>query len=107
MDGNLEKSHWLDDGFFQTTASLNLELTKSPFYRQAAVDWDLHLQLTGEMAPSRISGAGGTGVKAQLPSQVPVWRRMRTCLVDLNGGNQRILAERPSCFSAGDWWTPR
>jgi selenocysteine-specific translation elongation factor len=88
---DLEKSHWLDDGSFQTTSSINLELAKSPFYSQEAFDRDLHLQLPGEMAPSHISAAGGTEVNAQLPSQVPVWGGMRTCLVDLNGGNQRIV----------------
>jgi selenocysteine-specific translation elongation factor len=88
---DLEKSHWLDDGSFQTSSSLSLDLAKSPFYRQETGDRDLHIQLSGEMVPSHISSSGGTKAIAQLPMEVPVWGGMRTCVVDLNGGNQRIV----------------
>ena len=87
---DLERSHWLDDGSFQVSDSLGLELAKSPFYRQQATERDLHLQLPGEMVPARLEGSGPDGVVARLPWQVPAWEGMRAAVVDLNGGNLRI-----------------
>ena len=88
---DLERSHWLDDGSFETSDSLALALSKSPFYRQQATERDLHLQLPGEMAPARTSGAGEGALTAKLPWQVPVWEGMRSCLIDLNGGSLRVV----------------
>lgn len=86
---DLEKSHWLDDGTYELTATPKLELSRSRFYRQEVADRDLHLQVPGELVPAHLSPSG-SDFSAQLPWQVPVWKGMRTCVVDLNGGSQRI-----------------
>ena len=86
---DLERSHWLDDGSFAVADGLDLELSKSPFYRQQVGDRDLHLQLPGEMVPARLSGSGAPGLTAKLPWQVPAWAGMKVCVIDLNGGSLR------------------
>ncbi len=88
---DLERSHWLDDGSFVLSDSPAFELTKSPYYRQELFSRDLHLQLPGEMAPTRLS-AEGSKARAPLPWPVPVWDGMRACVVDLNGGSLRVVA---------------
>ena len=95
---DLERSHWLDDGSFQVSDSLGLELAKSPFYRQQATERDLHLQLPGEMVPARISGQGTPDAVARLQWQVPVWPGMRSCVIDLNGGSLRVVAGATAKF---------
>jgi len=95
---DLEKSHWLDDGTFQLSASPGFELTKSPFYRQEVTSRDLHVQLPGEMVPARMTASGGSAVAAQLPWQVPVWEGMKAAVVDLNGGALRIAGGLTSKF---------
>jgi len=95
---DLEKSHWLDDGTFQLTASPGFELARSPFYRQEVASRDLHVQLPGEMVPARMTASGVSSVTAQLPSQVPVWEGMKAAVVDLNGGALRIAGGLTSKF---------
>jgi selenocysteine-specific translation elongation factor len=95
---DLERSHWLDDGSFPLANTLSLDLSMSPFYRQEVAGRDLHLQLPGEMVPAKISGSGGSEVAAALPWQVPAWGGMRSCLVDLNGGNLRIAGGATAKF---------
>lgn len=86
---DLERSHWLDDGTFSVSDSVRFDFAKSPFYRQDVGGRDLHLQLPGETVPARIS-ASGSETEAKLPWQAPVWGGMRSCVVDLNGGNLRV-----------------
>jgi selenocysteine-specific translation elongation factor len=86
----LEKSHWLDDGSFGTTSSPTLEFSKSRFYRLDIASRDLHLQLPGEMVTAHLTGTTGSELSAKLPWQIPTWSGMRTCILDLNGGNQRV-----------------
>ena len=95
---DLEKSHWLDDGAFQLSASPAFELAKSPFYRQEIASRDLHLQLPGEIVPARVTSSGSSRVAAQLPWQVPVWEGMKAAVVDLNGGALRIAGGLTSKF---------
>jgi len=95
---DLEKSHWLDDGTLQLSASPSFEFAKSPYYKQQVTSRDLHVQLPGEIVPARITESGGFSLTAQLPWQVPVWEGMRAALVDLNGGNLRIAGGLTSKF---------
>lgn len=95
---DLDKSHWLDDGSFEVSDSIRLELARSPFYRQEPTERDLHLQLPGEMAPARISGDGAPDTAARLPWQVPVWPGMRSAVIDLNGGILRVVGEATAKF---------
>ena len=87
---DLEKTYWLDDGSFQVTDSLTLDLKKSSFYHPEVAGRDLHLQLPGEILPASLIGSGGDLITARLPVQVPAWEGMRTCVVDLNSGTQRV-----------------
>ncbi|MDG6902597.1 MAG: hypothetical protein JRM80_11665 [Nitrososphaerota archaeon] len=88
---DLEKTHWLDDGTFQTSDTLQLAFAKSQFYRPSVEGRDLHLQLPGEMLPAAIaSGSSSGGISARLPAEVPLWEGMRACIVDLNAKNLRI-----------------
>ena len=95
---DLERSHWLDDGSFQLADSLEVEIAKSPFYRQQATERDLHLQLPGEMVPARVSGSGAPRATARLPWQVPAWDGMRSCVIDLNGGSLRVAGGATTKF---------
>ena len=95
---DLEKSHWLDDGTLQLSNSPSFELAQSPYYKQQVTSRDLHIQLPGEMVPARMADSGGASLTAQLPWQVPVWEGMRAAVVDLNGGNLRIVGGLTSKF---------
>jgi len=95
---DLEKSHWLDDGALQLSNSPSFELAKSPYYKQEVTSRDLHVQLPGEIVPARMAVSGKASVTAQLPWQVPVWEGMRAAVVDLNGGNLRIVGGLTSKF---------
>jgi selenocysteine-specific translation elongation factor len=86
---DLERSHWFDDGSLAVTDSLTLEFARSPYYRQDVSSRDLHLQLPGEMAPTKVSSSAA-GLSAKLPWQVPVWDGMKAAILDLNGGNLRV-----------------
>ena len=87
---DLERSHWLDDGSLALTDSPSFEVAKSPFYRQEVSARDLHLQLPGELVPTKLTGTPGSKLGARLPWQVPVWDGMKACVVDLNGGSLRV-----------------
>jgi len=89
---DLDKSHWLDDGSFATSASPTFVASVSPFYRQDITSRDLHVQLPGEMAPARLEPAGSGAVTANMPWETPVWEGMRAAAIDLNGGNLRVAA---------------
>lgn len=93
----LERCHWFDDGSLALTDTLRLDLEKSPFYRPEVAERDLHLQLPGEAVPARFSG-GGAEVVAKLPAQVPAWEGMRSCVLDLNGGNLRVAGGTTAKF---------
>ena len=95
---DLEKSHWLDDGTLQLSSSPSFEFAKSPYYKLQVASRDLHVQLPGEMVPAKMSDSGGSSLTAQLPWQVPVWEGMRAAVVDLNGGNLRIVGGLTSKF---------
>ncbi|HXW95105.1 MAG TPA: hypothetical protein VEJ19_05310 [Nitrososphaerales archaeon] len=95
---DLERTHWFDNGTLQLSSSPSFELAMSPFYKQEVNLRDLHVQLPGEMVPARITSSGGASVTAHLPWQVPVWEGMRAALVDLNGGNLRIVGGLTSKF---------
>ena len=94
---DLERSHWLDDGSFALSDTLELELSKSPFYKPTVADRDLHLQLPGEAVPARLTGPDA-GLVAKLPWQVPTWDGMRSCVLDLNGGNLRVAGGATTKF---------
>lgn len=96
--GDLERCRWLDDGTFQLSASPKFDLEKSSYYRQEVTARDLHVQLTGEMVPARITALEGGSVVAQLPREVPVWEGMKAAVVDLNGGALRIAGGLTSKF---------
>ncbi len=85
----LAKSHWLDDGSLVTSRSVPLEFRRSPFYKQDVATRDLHLQVQGELVPSRFS-AKGNGLVAEVSYEIPVWEGMRGAVVDLNGKNLRV-----------------
>jgi len=94
----LDKSHWLDDGSFATTASPTFEVSKSPFYRQEITSRDLHVQLPGEMTPARLEPAGSGVLAAKMPWEAPVWEGMRAAAIDLNGGSLRVAAAMTGKF---------
>jgi len=94
----LDKSHWLDDGSFATTASPTFEVSKSPFYRQEITSRDLHVQLPGEMTPARLERVGSGVVAAKMPWEAPVWEGMRAAVIDLNGGSLRVAAAMTGKF---------
>jgi len=94
----LEKSHWLDDGSFTTNSSPTFEVSRSPFYRQEITSRELHVQLPGEMVPTRLDPGGPATVTAQLPWEVPVWEGMKAAVIDLNGGNLRIAGSLTGKF---------
>lgn len=85
----LTKSHWLDDGSLVTSRSVPLDFRKSPFYKLEVAGRDLHLQVQGELVPSRFS-AKGKGLVAEVPYEIPVWDGMRGVVIDLNGKNLRV-----------------
>ena len=89
---DLERSRWLDDGSFTVGDSVPLKVSKSPFYKQPVESRDLHLQLPGEILPARLTPEPNGLMTARLPSQVPVWDGMRSCVVDLNGKSLRVAA---------------
>jgi len=95
---DLEKSHWLDDGFLELSAAPSFELAKSSFYKQEVASRDLHVQLPGEIVPAKIIASGSTAVTAKLPWQVPVWDGMKGAVVDLNGGTLRVAGGLTSKF---------
>lgn len=88
---DLEKARWLDDGTFAVSSTLTLAVSKSPFYRADIASRDLHMQLPGEMVPSKVTAAGET-YSASLQYAAPIWDGMRVCLVDLNGKGLRVAA---------------
>ncbi len=85
----LDRTHWLDDGSFQVSSTMNLEFAKSPFYRQEVTSRDLHVQLPGEMLPARLAGEGGS-LSLTAASEFPLWSGMRLAVVDLNGKGLRL-----------------
>jgi len=87
---DLEKTHWLDDGSFRTSDTLNLEFAKSQFYKQPVAGRELHLQLPGEMMPVTIGSGSEDVLTAKLQEGVPAWDGMRTSLIDLNAKSLRI-----------------
>jgi hypothetical protein len=88
---DLEKTHWLDDGTFQTTDTLNLAFKKSAFYKAPVADREMHLQLPGEMLAATIrAGTTPDTLTAKLQSVAPAWDGMRASLVDLNAKSLRI-----------------
>ncbi len=87
---SLQKTHWLDDGSYQTSDRLKLSFAPSPFYRQPVENRDLHLQLPGEMVTASFSKGQDSELKAQLPFHVPAWQGMRASVVDLNGKGLRV-----------------
>lgn len=88
---DLERTHWLDDGSFTTTDTLNLTFSKSPFYKQPVAGREMHVQLPGEMLAATIAAGGSPdALTAKLQTQAPVWPGMKACLVDLNAKNLRV-----------------
>jgi selenocysteine-specific translation elongation factor len=88
---DLEKTHWLDDGSFKVSDTLNLSFAKSQFYKQTVVDREMHLQLPGEMLAATISAGGSPdAISAKLQSVAPVWDGMNTALIDLNAKSLRV-----------------
>ncbi|HYB45341.1 MAG TPA: EF-Tu/IF-2/RF-3 family GTPase [Nitrososphaerales archaeon] len=88
---DLDSTHWLDDGSFRTSNTLNLAFAKSPFYKPPVIDREMHIQLPGEMLAATISQGGQPGtLSAKLQSDVPCWEGMRACLIDLNAKNLRV-----------------
>jgi selenocysteine-specific translation elongation factor len=88
---DLQRTHWLDDGSFALTDSLQFKFTAYRFYTQSPFDRDVHLQLPGEMVTASLSkGDGKGGAVAKLATQVPVWAGMRLAVIDLNGKLLRV-----------------
>ncbi|MDG6975217.1 MAG: hypothetical protein JRN27_03870 [Nitrososphaerota archaeon] len=87
---DLDRCHWLDDGSLTLADEVTFDFVKSSFYKPEVAPRDLHLQLPGEMAPARITAAGGPRLRAKLPWPVPVWDGMRAAVIDLNGGALRV-----------------
>ncbi len=96
--GDLERSHWLDDGSFPLSDAPTFAVAKSPFYKQSLDSREMHIQLPGEMAPAKIITGSGAGVTARLPWQVPTWDGMKAAIIDLNGGNLRVAAGTTGMF---------
>ena len=94
---DLDRSHWLDDGSLTMADTMKLGFAKSPFYKSQVGGRDLHLQLPGETVPARFSGDGDELV-AELPLQVPAWKGMRSCVLDLNGGSLRVAGGATTKF---------
>jgi len=94
---DLDRSHWLDDGSLSLADTLRFDFGRSPFYRSPVGGRDLHLQLPGEAVPARFSG-GDSELVAKLPTQVPTWEGMRTCVIDLNGGSLRVAGGTTAKF---------
>lgn len=86
----LQKSHWLDDGSLAVSDKLDLQVERSPFYKQDVGSRDLHIQIAGETVPARLSPTQGESTEAFLPWGVPSWDGMRTGVLDLNGKNLRV-----------------
>lgn len=87
---DLQRTHWLDDGSFQTSDALTFEVSRSPFYKQALEDRDMHLQLPGEILPARLTPGPNGSVTAKLAGAAPAWDGMRAAIVDLNGKPLRV-----------------
>jgi selenocysteine-specific translation elongation factor len=88
---DMQRTHWLDDGSFEMHDGVSFAMEKSPFYRQALSNRDLHLQLAGEMVPvSLTSGGADRELSAKLPFEVPCWDGMRVAVIDLNGKSLRV-----------------
>ncbi len=88
----LQSSHWLDDGSFSVSNRLKLQVQRTPFYKQEVVSRDLHVQVSGETIPARLSSVDGGLVEAALPWEVPVWDGLRVAVLDLNGKSLRVAA---------------
>jgi len=96
---DLEKTHWLDDGSFKVSDTLDLAFAKSQFYKQAVVDREMHLQLPGEMLAATIgAGSSSDSISAKLQSVAPVWDGMRSALIDLNSKSLRVAGGCTSKF---------
>ncbi len=90
--GQLQSSHWLDDGSFSLSAKIRLQVERSPFYKQEIGSRDLHLQVAGETIPASLSPVEGGLVDATLPWELPTWDGMRAAVLDLNGRSLRVAA---------------
>jgi selenocysteine-specific translation elongation factor len=87
----LSKTSWLDDGSFPVSKKIKMNFNQSTFYKQTVVDRELSLQLPGELIVSKISkGENQNELVASLPFDVPIWERMRICILDLNAKNLRV-----------------
>lgn len=89
---DLEKVSWMDDGSFKLASSLEFEFTQSPYYKQASIDRDLHIEVAGELLTTRISQGAASNVRtAKLPNSVPCWDGMRVSVIDLNSKTLRVV----------------
>lgn len=86
---DLDKSSWLDDGSYKLAEKVSLRFERSAYYKQDVDGRELHLQLPGELALSKITKEGDFCV-ATLPHPAPVWEGMRIAVLDLNGKNLRV-----------------
>ncbi len=88
--GELQRSHWLDDGSLSAVERLELRVERSQFYRQELNGREMHLQIQGETVPAKLSSRGGGLAEATLPWQVPSWEGMGAAILDLNGKGLRV-----------------
>jgi selenocysteine-specific translation elongation factor len=87
---DLEKTTWLDDSTFQLEDTLRSNFRSCKFYKQSIVGRDLHVQVAGQLLPAKISGEENGTIQTKLPYAVPVWDKMKTCVIDLNAKKLRI-----------------
>ena len=66
---DLSKTSWLDDSSFLLSNKITMKFRQSPFYKQSLLDREMHVQLPGEIAASRISkGKNHTNLLQRFPS---------------------------------------
>jgi selenocysteine-specific translation elongation factor len=88
---DLSKTAWLDDGNLPLSKEITIKFRRIPFYKQDVVDREMHVQLPGEIAVSRIrKGKEQDQTIASIPFEAPLWEGMRLCILDLNAKNLRI-----------------
>jgi selenocysteine-specific translation elongation factor len=88
---DIEKTCWLDDGSFTLSDRLDVQFVQSKYYKQPVEGREMHLQLPGELLPSKFTSQDSSSlISAQLPYAVPCWKGMRTVVLDLNAKGLRV-----------------